>query len=75
MIRLIGGNDGINTIIPIDQYSSYANLRPTIRIPDSGTDAYVNLDPTLPIQDQVGLNPALLPLKNLYDIVLQQENI
>ena len=67
LIRLIGGNDGINTIIPIDQYSSYANLRPTIRIPDSGTDAYVNLDPTLPVQDQVGLNPALLPLKNLYD--------
>ena len=28
---------------------------------------YINLDPTLPVQDQVGLNPAVSPFKNLYD--------
>ncbi|MCH2045760.1 MAG: DUF1501 domain-containing protein [Saprospiraceae bacterium] len=67
LVRLDGGNDGINTIVPIDQYATYASLRPTIRIPDSGTDAYVNLDSSLAIADQVGLNPILTGFKNLYD--------
>lgn len=67
LVRLIGGNDGINTIIPLNQYGDYANLRPTIRIPDTGNDAYINLDPTLPATDQVGLHPIMSPLKDLYD--------
>jgi uncharacterized protein (DUF1501 family) len=64
LIQLKGGNDGLNTIIPIDQYDVYANLRPTIRIPQN---AYVNLDSTLPQADQVALHPALLPVKQLYE--------
>lgn len=67
LVRLTGGNDGINTIVPIDQYGDYANLRPTIRVPDTGTDAYINLDPSLPMADQVGLHPNLTPFKQLYD--------
>lgn len=31
IVRLKGGNDGLNTIVPIYDYASYANLRPTIR--------------------------------------------
>ncbi len=31
IIRLKGGNDGLNTIVPVYDYASYANLRPTIR--------------------------------------------
>ena len=31
IIRLEGGNDGLNTIVPVYDYGSYANLRPTIR--------------------------------------------
>ncbi len=31
IIRLNGGNDGLNTIVPVYDYASYANLRPTIR--------------------------------------------
>jgi len=31
IIRLDGGNDGLNTIVPIYDYDTYANLRPTIR--------------------------------------------
>lgn len=34
-IRLKGGNDGLNTIIPIYDYSTYANLRSSIRINES----------------------------------------
>lgn len=31
IIRLEGGNDGLNTIVPVYDYATYANLRPTIR--------------------------------------------
>ena len=32
LVQLQGGNDGINTLVPIDQYDLYANLRPDIKI-------------------------------------------
>jgi len=35
LIRLSGGNDGLSTIIPLDQYDSYRNARPNIYIPES----------------------------------------
>lgn len=31
IIRLEGGNDGLNTIVPIYDYDTYANLRPSIK--------------------------------------------
>ena len=44
LINLAGGNDGLNTIIPINQYDLYSNLRPTIKVPSSGSDSYITLD-------------------------------
>ena len=35
LIRLKGGNDGLNTIIPIYDYDNYINKRPNIHIPNS----------------------------------------
>ena len=35
IVRLQGGNDGFNTIIPVYDYDVYANARPLIRIPPS----------------------------------------
>jgi uncharacterized protein (DUF1501 family) len=35
LIRLSGGNDGLSTVIPIEQYAAYANARPNIYIPES----------------------------------------
>jgi len=35
LIRLSGGNDGLSTVIPINQYDAYANARPNIYIPES----------------------------------------
>lgn len=35
LIRLAGGNDGLSTVIPIEQYDLYANARPNIYIPES----------------------------------------
>ncbi|CAH8283891.1 putative secreted protein (Por secretion system target) [Mariniflexile fucanivorans] len=67
IINLSGANDGLNTIIPLDQYDMYSNLRPTIKVPISGANKYINLDTTLPDNQQIGLNPALTGLKSLYD--------
>ncbi|MEL6652994.1 MAG: hypothetical protein AAFQ87_19500, partial [Bacteroidota bacterium] len=67
IVQMHGGNDGINTVIPVDQYSLYAGLRPNIRINDSGAGAYLPLDNTLPVADQVGLNPGMTAMKQLYD--------
>jgi uncharacterized protein (DUF1501 family) len=35
LIRLKGGNDGLNTIIPVGDYGTYQALRPTIRVPQN----------------------------------------
>ena len=40
LIRLVGGNDGLNTIIPINQFDSYVNHRPNIHIPESKVVAF-----------------------------------
>lgn len=37
IVRLKGGNDGLNTIVPVNQYSVYANKRPSLKIPLSET--------------------------------------
>lgn len=37
LIRLKGGNDGLNTIIPLDQYSTYQTARPGIAISTANT--------------------------------------
>jgi len=67
LINLAGGNDGLNTIIPINQYDLYSNLRPTIKVPNSGTNSYITLDSNLDDNQQIGLHPAMTGFKNLYD--------
>ncbi len=67
LIQLHGGNDGLNTVIPIDNYSQYINLRPNIAIADNGNRSFIRLDNTLAVQNQVGLHPDMAGLKELYD--------
>lgn len=67
LIQLKGGNDGVNTIIPIPQYDKYAQLRPVIKVPDTGPERYINLDNTLPSPDRVGLHPVMSGMKEMYD--------
>lgn len=58
LVQLNGGNDGLNTLIPIDQYSNLANARTNILIPEN---TVLNL--TL----ATGMHPAMTGLKNLFD--------
>lgn len=65
IIKLGGGTDGINLVVPIDQYNTYANLRPTIK---HGLSDLIELDDTMAIGDQVGLHPGMQKFKDLYDL-------
>lgn len=67
LVQLHGGNDGLNTMVPINQYNTYQTLRPDLALPNTGSRSILNLDTTLPLADQVGLHPDLTALKSLYD--------
>jgi uncharacterized protein (DUF1501 family) len=57
VIQLSGGNDGLNTVIPV-RNDIYYRERPKLGI---------EKDKTLFLTDDVGLNPALTAFKGLYD--------
>ncbi|MFT6749011.1 MAG: hypothetical protein ACJAQ1_000940, partial [Flavobacterium sp.] len=67
LIQLSGANDGLNTVVPINQYSAYASLRPNIKLNETGPNGIINLDTTLAIDNQIGLHPSLTGFKNMYD--------
>ena len=67
LIELSGGNDGLNTIIPLNVYSDYVNLRPNIHVPSSALLPLHNLDSTLTGSNQdIAFHPALSGLYNLF---------
>ncbi|MGQ1786570.1 MULTISPECIES: DUF1501 domain-containing protein [unclassified Saccharicrinis] len=66
-IQLHGGNDGLNSLVPIGQYNEYYNLRANIALPDHGERSYINVDESIPERRQVGLHPDMIHFKQLYD--------
>lgn len=67
LVELHGGNDGLNMVIPMDQYGNYYNLRPNIAIPQTGSRQFIPLDLTLPDNKKVGLHPDMVGAKAMYD--------
>jgi uncharacterized protein (DUF1501 family) len=67
LIQLSGANDGLNTVVPLNQYDKYAALRPNIKLSNTGANGVINLDTMLSPANQVGLHPSLSKFKNLYD--------
>jgi uncharacterized protein (DUF1501 family) len=60
LIQLNGGNDGLNTIIPLDQYSNLSNARANILIPENKVLKLNGIT-------QTGFHPAMTGLKNMYN--------
>lgn len=60
LIQLIGGNDGINMVVPLDMYANYYNARTNVAIPQSKV---LRLDGI----DKSGLHPAMTDLQSLYN--------
>lgn len=57
LIRLSGGNDGLSTVIPLEQYDTYANARPNIYIPESKV---------LKLSDEFGVPSYMSPLEPMW---------
>lgn len=69
ILQLHGGNDGLNTIIPISNYDEYYSRRANIAIPYKvGNRTLIPLDSTVASNEQVGLHPDMHDFKYLYDI-------
>ena len=58
LIQLNGGNDGLNTVIPLDEYSALMSARPNIAIDETKV---------LSLTPETGLHPSMSELKQMYD--------
>lgn len=60
LIQLAGGNDGLNTIIPLEFYSDYNRIRTNIAIPENRVLALNN-------NLKSGLHPSLTGMQQMYN--------
>lgn len=68
ILQLHGGNDGLNSIIPVEAYDLYYQWRANIAIPAKNSlRKMIPLDSSLPSAAQVGLHPDMIAMKDLYD--------
>lgn len=58
LVQLNGGNDGLNTIIPLDQYSIYQSVRANIALPEQSV---------LKLNNQTGIHPAMQSFHTLFN--------
>ncbi|MEO1624671.1 MAG: DUF1501 domain-containing protein, partial [Bacteroidota bacterium] len=58
LIQLNGGNDGLNTLIPMDQYDKLANVRSNILLPENSL---------LSLDDKLALHPNMSGIRSVFD--------
>ncbi len=58
LIRLNGGNDGLNTVIPIDQYANLVLQRNNVIIPEPSI---------LPVTDSIGFHPSMGGMQSMFN--------
>ncbi len=58
VLQLSGGNDGMNTVVPYGD-PLYFDNRQNVRVPE---------EQVIPINDYLGFNPNMVPLKDLWDM-------
>jgi uncharacterized protein (DUF1501 family) len=59
IIRMAGGNDGLNTFIPLDQYDNYKKARPNLAIAANKTLAIAN-------NSTAAFHPAMPEIQSMY---------
>ena len=57
IIQLQGGNDGLNTIVPLDQYPALMAARANVALPQNEV---------LPLTAATGIHPAMASVKSMY---------
>ncbi len=57
LIQLNGGNDGLNTVIPLETYDTYRSLRTNIAIPE---------DKVLELRTGTGIHPVMTGVESLW---------
>ncbi len=57
LVQLSGGNDGLNMVVPIDQYAAYQAARANIALPEQSL---------LPLRTGLGLHPIMTDLHALH---------
>lgn len=62
VLALDGGNDGLNTVIPLGQYDLYQELRPTLALPPE------RLLPLPGYEEDLALSPAVASLADLFGL-------
>lgn len=68
ILQMHGGNDGLNSLIPVLKYDEYYSKRANIAIPAKNSlRKYIELDRTLPSEMQAGLHPDMQAMKSMYD--------
>ena len=68
ILQMHGGNDGLNCLIPVENYDEYYSRRANIAIPaKNSARKYIPLDSTIAANAQVGLHPDMQAMKGLYD--------
>ena len=68
ILQMNGGNDGLNTFIPLDNYDHYYSRRANIAIPyKSGRRTLIPLDSTVNSADQSRTSSGYASIQRLYD--------
>ena len=58
LLQMNGGNDGLNTVVPLDQMDTYSNIRPNVALKESDV---------LKLADDAGFHPAFAEINELYN--------
>ncbi len=57
LIQLGGGNDGLNCIIPMDQYANLVEVRPQVIIPENDI---------ISLEGDIGLHPSMAAMESIF---------
>ncbi len=57
LVKMNGGNDGLNMVVPLDQYANLTIQRPSIILPEASV---------LQLNSTIGLHPAMTGMRQMY---------